>query len=142
MIANIINLDPIITQNIELISSIFGIIAFILYIFEKIKILNYLKTRFPINPIKFIFLWWYKYQAYKNGGDIEKVKHFFKSIYSYKLYSKNRIKQKTAIETIAQLNDIQWAFSTFVERVGNKPKLSPDNKNLILREIIKLCKKM
>jgi len=144
MVANIINIDCDTIAIIGLIASIITIITFILWIFEKLKILEYLKIKTInyLSPYNILILWLYQHKAFNKGGDSEKAKHFLKYFYLNKLYSKNAIKQNTAIETIVQLNDTQWAFSTFVDRVGNKPNLTPNNKSLILKEIIKLCKKM
>ena len=136
MVAEILDKYYVIIIITGLLSSIFTIITFAHWAIKTIKTLNYIGT------FKIIALWWYKHIAFKKGGNVEKVKRYLIYVYINKLYSKKSIKQKIAIKEIGQLGNIQWAFQKLVERVGKKPKLSPENKDLILEEIINLCKKM
>ena len=140
MINEFVNNNPIIADIIFVVgvlASIFTIITFVRWIFKKKKILP-----FYLGPFRFITLQWYEYKAYKNQGNQEKAEYYLKYVYLNKLYSRNTCKQNIAIKEMVQLNDIEWAFLMFVERVGREPELSSGNKNLILEEIKKLCEKI
>lgn len=123
MIADTLKIDPIIIEIIGLLASIFTIVTFIRWVFRK-----------------------FKRRANKNLKNVEDAKNLLRDILYDKLYSKDSYTQYKAIIEIMQIVELddnnKWAFSVFVERIRNNPKLSLENKNLVLSEIIKLCKKM
>ena len=137
MIADFINVNRIYFDIIGFFASIFTIISFLRWIFQKDK------SIYKLGVLNFIILSIKKFFAHVfKGGNEEKAKQLQKYISLNKLYSGNALKQSIAIREIIEFGDIEWAFNIFVERVGNKPELSSENKDAIMREIVKLCKMM
>ncbi|MCL2320553.1 MAG: hypothetical protein FWC47_00450 [Oscillospiraceae bacterium] len=106
------------------------------------KPLNEEEKSFYLGPFCWIILLWYRYKAFKGNGDQKIAKYYLKYVYLIKLYSRDARKQSLAIKEMVQLPDIRWTFLELVKRVGRKPRLSSDNKFLLIDEIRELSKRM